>query len=87
MRLKREDVERGVKVSRGAVVDQVYHSSLGAETVKVELYHNHDKERIKRRMSKIGYVYHFTRDSIGHSGKMWFRDEDEWNMEPGAGDS
>lgn len=80
------DLELNEKIPGGAYVDKQYYSSLDVETVKLRKGRNCDEQRVINEMKKRGWTYHFTRD-VGKYGKMWFRDAEEWDMEPGAGNS
>jgi len=77
------DLEKGDKVNHARVVKR-YYSSLGTETAVLEPSQHTDEDHLIREMAQIGWTYHFTRDSMG---RLWFRDADNWNMEPGAGNS
>lgn len=93
MASQRTELQEGQTLTRGAMVDRISGDALSAEKVVIELYPTGAmgkgklKRKVKEEMSRRGYVYHFTRDQVGKNGKMWFRHEDDWNMEPGAGDS
>lgn len=77
------DVNEGDVIQGGRVVKR-YNGGLGVETAVIESKHHADKGRIINEMAQMGWTYHFTRESVG---MMWFRESEEWNMEPGAGDS
>jgi hypothetical protein len=77
------DLTEGDTVQRARVVKR-YMSGLGAETAVLEPGRHTDEDHLIKEMAQLGWVYHFTRDA---TGKVFFRDEENWNMEPGAGNS
>lgn len=77
------NLDEGDTVQRTRVVKR-YVSGLGVETAVLEVPSHGDEERVIREMAQMGWTYHFTRDEVD---KMWFREADDWNMEPGAGNS
>jgi hypothetical protein len=81
------DFERNEPVPGRALVDREYESSLGVYTVVLRRSAHTNDRRVKEAMKEAGYVYHFTRNTVGTHGKMWFRDEENWNLEPGAGNT
>lgn len=76
------DLDVGDTVQNAEVVKRC--RSLGAETAVLEVPRHGDESRVINEMAQMGWTYHFTRDRIG---KMFFRKADEWNMEPGVGNS
>jgi len=77
------DLDEGDTVQRARVVKR-YISGLSVETAVLEPSHHTDEDHLIKEMAQIGWTYHFTRDS---TGRLWFRDADNWSMEPGAGNS
>jgi len=78
------DLDEGDTVQRTRVVKRYTSSLGGTETAVLEVPSHGDEDRVVREMAQMGWTYHFTRDA---TGKMFFRDADNWNMEPGAGNS
>lgn len=78
------DVNEG-DVVQGAKVAKRYTSGLGGtETVVLEVPYHGKERRVINEMKQMGWTYHFTRDAVD---MMWFREAEDWNMEPGAGNS
>lgn len=77
------DLDEGDEV-QGAEVTRRYRSGLGAESAKVVLDDPNKEDLIIKAMKRMGWTYHFTRDE---TNAMVFRDADNWDMEPGAGNS
>lgn len=78
-----QDLDEGDKVN-DATVAKRYFSGLGCEAVVLEPGDYTDEDHLIREMAQLGWTYHFTRD---FTGRMFFKDADNWNMEPGAGNS
>jgi hypothetical protein len=77
------DLDKGDAIN-GAIVVKRYHSGLGSETAVLQPGRHTDEDHLIKEMRTLGWAYHFTRDA---TGKMFFRDADNWEMEPGAGNS
>lgn len=78
------DLDEG-DVVQGAKVAKRYISGLGGtETAVLEVPRHGEEETVINEMAQMGWTYHFTRDA---ADKMWFREAEDWNMEPGAGNS
>jgi hypothetical protein len=79
-----KDLSEGDRVERALVVKRYISGLGGAETAVLTVPHHGDQPRVIAAMKKRGWAYHFTRDAVD---KMWFREAEHWDMEPGAGNS
>lgn len=77
------ELEEGDEV-QGTEVVKRYFSGLGVETAVLDVPRDGDESRVIRELAQFGWTYHFTRDV---TQQMFFRDADNWEMEPGAGNA